>query len=276
LFDFILIAQLCALTAYLDNHVYFYGPQASELAMLENALPLILLLLPIVLGTAATLLLFINLEEDPFKSLEATEFAAITLVVAAVAFGLVYFLTLSLPASGAVSAYVLAMITGGPFLRGAYNISSLKADGRGAALMFRWIIDFLALTSVHTFIPPDLGPGVRNAISLMLGLSLCVIMGRDLFYMWVCVPSTKFWGIINFPVIVFAVYHATVGMVSPAIYASFTLQGWRTASLWVAAACCVTAFGGSATVHNNGGGRSDSVCTHASFKSFASRTGNFL
>lgn len=75
-------------------------------------------------------------------------------------------------------------------------------------------------------------------------------------------------------------------MVSPAIYASFTLQGtatphvrrrrtthtptpgWRTASLWVAAACCVTAFGGSATVHNNGGGRSDSVCTHASFKSF--------
>ena len=108
--------------------------------MLENALPLILLLLPIVLGAAATLLLFINLEEDPFKSLDATKFAAITLVVAAVAFGLVYFLTLSLPASGAVSAYVLAMITGGPFLHGAYNISSLKADGRGAALMFRWSV----------------------------------------------------------------------------------------------------------------------------------------
>ena len=44
---------------------------------------------------------------------------------------------------------------------------------------------------------------------LCLTMPFSVIMGRDLFYMWVCVPTTKFWGIINFPVIAFAVYHAT-------------------------------------------------------------------
>ena len=272
--DLLIIVMFCAVSSFNDDHVYFYSPAASQMAAIEDQVPFFLLISTIVYATAALVILFANTDHNPPASiaklspgLQLLSIGAAVVALAAVTGGLFYWYTenetvgIGVGSYGAGVGWVLLAVW-------HYKKKAVPAGWDKIDFTFRWLVDLLIFTAIHSFIPPELGQNVRNSVSFALGLSLSVAIGRDLMLGKALTVSYAL-AVVG---AIFACFHITVVMVGPPILSPVSLQSRTDVGLWLSAALTACGVGGGVLLHDGG----DTVRSARTGSAFAAGVSKFL
>lgn len=248
--DLLIIVMFTAVTSFNDDHVYFYSPAASQMTAIEDQVPMFMLVSTVVYATAALVILFANTDHDVPLSLRrrrgVTQIAVLTataLTLSAIVGGLFYWYTESSTVGIGVGAYSAGLSC---FLIGIWHYKKMKNTSWSKSdYTFRWLVDLLIFTAIHSFIPPELGQNVRNSVSFALGLSLSVAIGRDI----VIGKSASVGYLASLVGAIFACFHIVLVMVGPPLLSPVSLQGRDDVAIWLSSALTACGVGGGALSH---------------------------